>query len=262
MKEKSDRMSDMIEAVLLAGGLNKGRLSECTTEKWEAMIDINGHPMAAYVIKALLDSGRISKVVISGPGELEGALAAFGGRVELVKPGENLLDSLMNALDKTTGEKVLIGTADIPLINGEAIRDMVERCEADVAEVYYALVMKDDYEKSYPGGKRTYVNLKDGVLTGANIFMASKEALLARKKVIKDMYDRRKNPLAMAAALGIGPIMILKFLLGLVSVADIEKVARRSFGLEGRGIKTPYASIAMDVDKPSDLELAKENAVW
>lgn len=255
-------MADMIEGVLLAGGLNKGRLSECTAEKWEAMIDINGHPMAAYVVKAFLESGRVSRVVVSGPGELETALAEFGDRVRLVRPGENLLDSLMNALDGTSGRKVLIGSADIPLINGEAIKDVIERCDADEAEVHYALVMKDDYERSYPGGKRTYINLKDGVLTGANIFMASREALLSKKEIIRQMYDRRKNPLAMAIALGIGSVMILKFLLGLVSVADIEKVARKSFKLEGRGIKTPYASIAMDVDKPSDLELARKNAVW
>jgi len=156
-------MADMIEGVLLAGGLNKGRLSECTAEKWEAMIDINGHPMAAYVVKAFLESGRVSRVVVSGPGELETALAEFGDRVRLVRPGENLLDSLMNALDGTSGRKVLIGSADIPLINGEAIKDVIERCDADEAEVHYALVMKDDYERSYPGGKRTYINLKDGV---------------------------------------------------------------------------------------------------
>jgi len=126
-------MADMIEGVLLAGGLNKGRLSECTAEKWEAMIDINGHPMAAYVVKAFLESGRVSRVVVSGPGELETALAEFGDRVRLVRPGENLLDSLMNALDGTSGRKVLIGSADIPLINGEAIKDVIERCDADEA---------------------------------------------------------------------------------------------------------------------------------
>lgn len=262
MKEKCDCMAGLVEAVLLAGGRTKGKLSEYTPEAWEAMIDINGRPMAAYVVKGMLDSGRVSRVVISGPGELKAAMEEFGDRVELVKPGKDLLESLMNAVEMTKGAKVLIASADIPLIDGEAVRDLVERCEADEAEVHYALVFKEDYDKTYPSGERTYLNLRDGVLTGANMFMASKDVLLSRKQVISEMYARRKNPLSMAAALGIGPVMIIKFLAGMVSVADIVAVARKSFKLEGRGVRTPYASIAMDVDKPSDLDLARKFARW
>lgn len=252
----------MVEAVLLAGGRNKGKLAVVTPEAWEAMIDINGRPMAAYVVKGMLDSSRVSRVVISGPEELRASLADFGDKVELVKPGKNLLESLMNAIEGTNGRKVLIASADIPLIDGEAVRDLVERCEADDAEIHYALVFKEDYDKTYPSGKRTYLRLSDGVLTGANMFMASKDVLLARKKVISEMYARRKNPLSMAAALGIGPVMIVKFIAGAISIDDIVKVARKSFKLEGRGVRTPYASIAMDVDKPSDLELARRFAKW
>lgn len=255
-------MDNMMEALILAGGLNKGKLAECSSERWEAMIDLAGRPMATYVVKGMLDSGRISRVVISGPPDLQVALADFGDRVLIAPPGANLIDSLMNALELTKGEKVLIGSADIPLIDGEAIRDFIERCERDEADVHYALVFKEDYDKCYPGGKRTYINLKDGVLTGANVFMASRKTLLARKQVITDMYDRRKNPLAMATALHIGPLMITKFLMGKLSVAEVQNIARRSFGLEGRGVRTPYASVAMDVDKPSDLDLAKQNVKW
>ncbi len=255
-------MAKMIEAVLLAGGVNKGKLAECSDAAWEAMIDINGRPMASYVVKGILDSDRVSKVIVSGPEELAVPLAQFGERAKLVKPGANLLDSLLNALEATEADRVVIGTADIPLVDGAAIRDMIELCDKQDAEVYYALVFKEDYEKAYPGGKRTYVNLKDGVLTGANVFIASKAALMGKKELISEMYAKRKNPLAMAVALGLGPVTLLRLMTGKVAISEIEAIARKSFKLEGRGIRTRYASIAMDVDKPSDLELARKNARW
>ncbi|MCK7488753.1 MAG: NTP transferase domain-containing protein [Bacillus subtilis] len=99
------------------------------------MIDINGKPMASYVVKGILDSGRVSRVIVSGPEELAGPLAQFGESVKLVKPGANLLDSLLNALEATETDRVVIGTADIPLVDGAAIRDMIELCDKQEAEV-------------------------------------------------------------------------------------------------------------------------------
>lgn len=255
-------MAGMIEAVLLAGGATKGKLAECTDARWEALIDINGKPMAAYVVKGLLESGVISRVVISGPEELSAALSDFGDKVQIVKPGENLLDSLLNALAEVRGERAIIGTADIPLIDGEAITEMVEVCGREDAEVYYALVFKEDYDRQFPGGERTYIKLKDGVLTGANLFLASKDAILQRKEIITKMYAKRKNPLAMAVALGLGPLMLLRLMSGGVAVKEIEAMAKKSFKLEGRGVRIRHASVAMDVDKPKDLELARLNAKW
>lgn len=255
-------MAEMMEAVLLAGGVNKGKLAECSDARWEALIDINGRPMAAYVVKGLLDSGMISRVVVSGPEELKEALSCFGEKVVLVKPGENLLNSLLNALSEVKGRMAVIGTADIPLITGEAIREMAEVCAKQEAEVYYALVYKEDYDREYPGGARTYVRLKDGVLTGANVFLASKDAILARKEIISEMYAKRKNPIAMAISLGLGPIMLFKLVTGKVSINELETIARKSFKLEGRGVRIRNASVAMDVDKPSDLDLARKNAKW
>ena len=93
-------------------------------------------------------------------------------------------------------------------------------------------------------------------------FIASKAALMGKKELISEMYAKRKNPLAMAVALGLGPVTLLRLMTGKVAISEIEAIARKSFKLEGRGIRTRYASIAMDVDKPSDLELARNNARW
>jgi hypothetical protein len=64
----------------------------------------------------------------------------------------------------------------------------------------------------------------------------------------------RKNPLALGSLLGL-PI-ILKYLFGRLSIADVEKRAWDKLALVGRGVIVPYAEIGVDVDKPSDLELA------
>jgi len=64
----------------------------------------------------------------------------------------------------------------------------------------------------------------------------------------------RKKPWKLAQVLGLK--FILKFLLGTLTIKELEERVGDLFNIKARAIISSYPEIATDVDKDSDLELA------
>ena len=71
----------------------------------------------------------------------------------------------------------------------------------------------------------------------------------------KKLIESRKNPIKQASIIGLD-ILLLVLLRRLTMDAMVKKVASR-LQLTGRAIVCPYAEIAMDVDKPHQLEMMR-----
>ena len=67
------------------------------------------------------------------------------------------------------------------------------------------------------------------------------------------MFEARKNPLRQAALLG--PDLLFLLLTRRTTIDGAVKRVSKRLGLKGRAVISPYAEIAMDVDKPHQLEL-------
>jgi hypothetical protein len=50
---------------------------------------------------------------------------------------------------------------------------------------------------------------------------------------------------------------IIKFLFRRLSIRDAEELSKRLLQAEGHVIVSPYADLAMDVDKPHQLEIVR-----
>jgi hypothetical protein len=70
------------------------------------------------------------------------------------------------------------------------------------------------------------------------------------------MERHRKRPWRLIAA--IGPLTLLRFLLGLLDLRDAERLLSRRTGAAIRIVEMPFAEAAIDVDKPADLVLAEK----
>jgi hypothetical protein len=53
--------------------------------------------------------------------------------------------------------------------------------------------------------------------------------------------------------------MLLKFLFRRVSLADIETTAERLINQPAKVVLSPYAELAMDADKPQQVDLLRED---
>lgn len=251
-----------VDAVVLAGGLNSGPLKDFAPTKSEALIPIGSRPMVEYVVNALKHTPEVNRIVVAGPleelkkvfGETPEVILAAGGSsaVETLRLGVEVL--LREGLALEGRPLALVVAADIPLITPEAISDFLRLCGQRQGEIYYPVVSREANERKYPGVKRTYVRLRDGCFTGGNLILVDTRIVERCAQLAEEMVKRRKSPVALSRLLGFG--FLLKFLLRRLTLAEVEAKASELLGVSGVAVVSSYAEVGVDVDKPSDLQLA------
>jgi GTP:adenosylcobinamide-phosphate guanylyltransferase len=242
-----------VDAVVLAGAKNDGKLQQADPAEFEALIDINGKVMLDYVLAALRGCEEIGRVVVVGPDCLAERVTA--PNIEYIRCGETMFDNLRLGIASLQSDtKVLIVTSDIPLIEPEAIQDFIRRCNTVEADVYYPITSKEVNEQKYPGVHRTYVTLQEGVFTGGNLVLLSPDFVEHRQHLIIKAIMMRKKPWQLARLLGFKSFVHM--MTNKLSIREIEARVEQNMGFKGIGIISPYPEVGIDVDKPSDLELA------
>ncbi len=246
----------MVDAIILAGGQNSRPLRRFASEKYEALIDINGRPMVTYVAQALSASRNVDRIFAVGPcGLLE--TCAFPERTTIVEGGHTIIDTIVNGMEAVGHERhVLVVTADIPLLSPQAIDDFIAKCNPADADMYYPIVNKTANERQYPGNKRTYVRLQEGTFTGGNIFLVNPAIVKSCLYWAKRIINNRKNPLKLAHVLGW--VFVFKFLLGTLALQELEDRVSELLKIKGAVIESNFPELGLDVDKPSDLELVRQ----
>lgn len=243
----------MVDAVVLAGSPNDGPLKECSPARFEALIPIGPKAMVEYVVQALLGSSRVRQVVVVGPAaELSPLLA--GERVSLTESAGGIMENIEAGLNKLPGDKrVLLVTSDIPLLTTAAVDDFLELCGDMSGDMYYPVIAKQVVEKAFQSTRRTYVNLKEGIFTGGNLFLINpakyKKCVENGKKII----SLRKSPLGLCRLVGLS--FLIKFLLRSLTLDEAEKKVSQLLGIRGVVVVSGFPEIGVDVDKPGDLEL-------
>ena len=243
-----------VDALVIAGG-SSDKLKKYSEVAKEALIPIGDKVMVEYVVEAVEGTPGINKIAIVGPNELKN-IFAHKEKLIIAEEGKSAIDSIINGLNllKPQG-KVLILTADIPLIGPAAITGFLEACKDPSVDVYYPIVSKEAYEAKYPGIKRTYVTVKDGTYTGGNAFFINPNIADKCAETAKKLVKLRKSPLALSSL--IGWRFILKLITKRITIKEAEEKFSGLLDIKGRVVISPYPEIGMDVDKPSDLQLVK-----
>lgn len=243
-----------MDAVILAGALNNGPLRQVSPAKYEAEIEIAGKPMLDYVVTALHQVPAIRRIAVVGYDS--SAINRVKDRVfTIVEPGDSLIDSLINGLNSLQpDEPVLVATSDIPLITREAVEDFLNRCRVVDGDLFYSCVSRADNEAKYPGVQRTYVHLSEGTFTGGNLALLSPLIVQKHSLMLKRAASLRKKPLRLCSMLGWK--YIWKLVTGRLTIAEVEKRVSAALQFKAVGVISPYPEVGIDVDKPSDLELA------
>jgi hypothetical protein len=171
----------------------------------------------------------------------------------LVESGDSLGENVQQgwaALGKP--DRVLVTTCDVPLITAEAVDHFITESLRSGADITYPIVTRAVCAARFPSGKRTYATLTDGTFTGGNMVALSRHFLEHSMGLTQAAFEARKSPLKLARLFGIG--FILRLLLHRLSVAELVERAARILQCRAAVVVSPYAEIAFDVDKVSDLE--------
>ncbi len=242
-----------IPALVLAGGKTHPDFAEEAGVPQRALADINGWPMVRYVVEALREASTIGRILLVAPP----GFPSLPGIDDQIAAEGSLPENIQAGLSRCgDAEFALLVTADIPFLHPTAVDDYVRRCREARADCCYAAIPRMACEKRFPGMKRTYVRISAETVTGGNAVFQRLASFPQMVEAVREAYLRRKNPLYLARLIGAGNV--LRLATGRLQREQIEQGASRLMGVRCRLIVTPYPEIGTDIDRPSDLRLARQ----
>ncbi len=250
-----------MHCVVTAGGLPgpEDPLYSHTQGRPKALLDMDGRTMLERVMDALQGSKYVEKIVVIG---LENNMGMqFKRPVDHYLPDQGSL--VGNALagvhllnQKYPGTKsALFCTSDIPALTTKNVDRFLESCEPFDKAIYYILVTREDMENRFPNSKRTYVKLKGIEVAGGDVAIAQLDLADEHEELWRSLTNARKHAWQLARVVGFK--LLLKLLLRRLSIDDIEETASRIVGCPTKIVLDAPAEMAMDVDKPEQLELLR-----
>lgn len=251
--------TNAVDAMLLAGGLSPW-LKEIAGTEHRCLVKIGNKRIVDYIIDALQKSGSIRHIVVAARKEalplLEGTLPEGVTLCEAEGDLPATAYAAARALGDGSTQKLLGICDDIPLLTPLAVREFLAQCHKyPEGELYYPIIPKDACLAQYPQAKRTYGKLADGIFTGGNMMLVAKKVIPPGQQKAKEIFARRKSPLQLCNWLGWS--FIIKLLLHRLTVAEAETRTSELMEMRCKAIITRHAGVGMDIDKPSDLELAR-----
>ena len=219
--------------------------------------------MIERVVEALEASGSIAKIwtSIDAPELLPGA-GSLGRRIErgdlhVLPSATSPSRSVLEALDAIPPElPLLVTTADHALLDAEMIGDFLEASERKAADICLGLVPERLIEQRFPGAKRTYIPLRGGRFSGANLFVFRTPRARRGIEFWARVEQHRKHPWRLVRSFG--PVSLLLFLLRRLNVQEASARASRILGAQVAMIEMSRAEAAIDVDRLSDYRQVLE----
>ncbi|MFW2829233.1 NTP transferase domain-containing protein [Sphingomonas sp. ID0503] len=244
-------------AILLAGrrpGLDPLAASEGLALK--ALIPVGGQPMVAQVATTLLDSGAVSAVRVLTQDVAEIArVLPDDPRVTVHKSGGGIASSVAAiAGSQIAPWPLFVTTADHPLLTPKTVRSFIVRSQG--TDVAVGVVERETVLGRFPANKRTWLKFKGGWWTGANLFALDGPAALPLIRLWSEVEQDRKKGWKLIARFG--PWLLIRALTRTITLPAAVATAGRSIGVRVAAIALDDPLAAVDVDKHSDLMLARE----
>lgn len=247
-------------AILLAGQRPDGDpLAEFCGQKYKALIPVAGTSMLLRVAKALLGSKKIGRIVILAqePEELiigDTAQLNDDPRICFAQSNDGIATSIAAVAGTTIAPwPLLVTTADHALLTVE----MIEELLADAAErdISIGVGERSNIENLYPMTRRTWLKFSDGHFSGANLFALRDGKAMAALDLWSTVERDRKKSWKIISRFG--PYLLLRALTRTITFQDAIRKAGNRLGLNAGPVVLSQPEAAIDVDKPSDLELAE-----
>ncbi|MBK8620107.1 MAG: nucleotidyltransferase family protein [Anaerolineales bacterium] len=251
-----------MDAIVTAGGIPQARdpLYAYSNGNSKALIDVAGKPMVQWVLDALSDSKKVENVIVIGLTAKSGLTCKKP--LHYVSNQGRMLANIVTGVKKSIelnkkSEYVLIVSSDIPAIKGEMVDWLVKTAMETQDDIYYGVCPQEVMESRYPTSNRTYTKLKDMQVCGADMNIIHVNQVTEHLETWEALIGNRKSPLASAAVIGWDTLFQL-FTRQLTLQGMVERASQR-IGIKGRAILWDHAEPGMDVDKPHQLEIMRED---
>lgn len=250
-------------ALILAGNRREGdSVAQMTGVSHKALAPINGVPMLLRLYRTLraCPDAREIFVCIDDWALLdtipELATARATGALRIVPPAESPAASLGAALTLIGLDRPLLTTtADHPLLSVEMIAHIVREAPLD-ADLSIGLADAETVTAVYPDAVRTFYRFNGRRFSGCNLFFARSSNARKVAAYWQRLECHRKKPWRLVWE--IGPMALLRMLLGRLALADAFAHVSALTGARIRPVLMPFPEAPIDVDKPADYALVSE----
>jgi len=242
--------------VLAAGRGPNDPMAKAYGVSHKCALMVAGVPMLRRVVDALQDSQSITSISVSiETAELARQALGKTTNITIVASENSAPLSAIYAIRKNPAFPILITTADHALLAPEIIDHFCEQAELLDADFSVGVAQAEIILAAYPQSIRTFFKFGKDRVSGCNLFAVRTERGLRILEKWKYLEQIRKKPWRLVAAFG--PLALIRFLLGTLSLDEVFRIVSRRLGLSAKPILLPFAEAAIDVDKPSDLELVE-----
>ena len=251
-----------MDAIVTAGGIPQpgDPLYTYSNGNSKALIDVAGKPMIQWVLDALGESKSVDNVILIGISSKSGVtckkplhyISNQGRMLANIVAGVNKAIELNKKTDY-----VLVVSSDIPALKGKMVDWLVDTASQTEEDLYYGVCPREVMEARYPTSHRTYTKLKDMEICGADINIIHVSMATEHLNLWEELIGNRKSPLRQAAVIGWDTLF--KLFTRQFTLQGLVEQATKRVGIKGRAIIWSQAEPCMDVDKPHQLELMRED---
>ena len=250
-----------VDAVVLAGSINRIALYPGDVPGRKALVELCGRPLIAYVLDALHEARSVGRIVVVGAPDV----LAYAGRwaeVEGIPEGGSLIENAWRGLQTARTERALFCNPDQPLLRTHMVDEFMERALAIDADIVSSWV-RFEHLGRYEEGEHKFADFGDGRYAHGNLFLVRRDLpqIPGVRQRMDRLYQARKSNFRFAWALG--PGLFTKFIGATISghLPSLENTLRlggEHFGLRLGGVVCSFPEIVLDIDEPEDYAAAEK----
>lgn len=252
-----------MDVIILAGGKpdSNDPLYPITHGEYKALLEVAGKKMIQWILDALNRSDRIDHVVIVGLKDDESLTSAHP--LKILPDEGDIIDNLRAGAEalieqgQAPADHALLISADIPAITSDMVDWMVDQVNSSDHDIYYSAIERSVMEERFPEARRTFVRFKDIEVCGGDLNAVRLGEAVSEHDLVHQLTAARKNAVKQAFLIGIGTLVLL--LTRQLTLKQAQTRICKRLKLDGHVVINPYAETGMDIDKPFQLEILRND---
>jgi YihY family inner membrane protein len=249
----------IVNGVILGGGKIAANFAERVGTDTKGLIQIDGRACIEYVVEAMRQVPGMRKLVLVADKAAYLHHPVAEKLDGIIDEGPDITHNLMRAIRFLNEDRrILLSTSDIPLLTSEALCAFLGKCDPE-ADLCYPVTTLLPTRRLF--GRRVWVflPLREGWVTHTCNILFDPRLVLRNVEFVERFLTRRKDLWGAAGTVGVG--FMLRFFLSWYlpflrydAESMGEHIALMTGARRCQGILLDYPEIALDIDKPTDVE--------
>lgn len=222
----------------------------------KAFVHIGATTLVERTLRAVRTVPRIRRIIVVVPE------SAFGARAlacadETRADGPRMIESLRSGLAGfPPDEPLLITASDLPILTQAALDEVIDTALARDLDLAYSCLERRYHDARFPAIPHTWARMREGQFCGGGAVVLKPRIMVRLETLLDQLGTARKSPLRLAAIFGWGTLA--RFAFGRLSIAGAEERTSRLLAAHAGAIRCTHPEIAVNVDRPADVALARD----